>query len=179
MTDQSHRQQSIDRAGYVSTLIQGEVVELADACVILADPRFPLSEQSEDLDDQDFAMVAVPWRVERVVLITQTCDLQITDHQNFLCQVAPVIEVGKTISNEALRGRRPGSAALPWFSETAVADLSKITSLERSLLVEKGLSGHPRSALESLHFAEAISRHFTRTALPNPINEALRQFLER
>lgn len=180
MTNDLGHQKALKRAQGVDKFIQGEIFDLPDACVVLADPAWPLSDGAASImAEQDGAMVVVPEPTDEVVLITQTCDLQITDANNRLCQVGPVMDVGETFANEAQRGHRPGFAALPWYSLGKVADLSRITSLERSLLVGKKSLSRPRTASERLHFAETVSRHFTRIALPDPISDVVNRFLRR
>jgi len=87
--------------------------------------------------------------------------------------------VPEQIAYEAWRGRRPGLAGLPWVSPGAVADLSRVTSVERSVLVEVVSLGRPQTPAERFHFAEMISRNLTRPALPDAINEVLRPFVKR
>jgi len=68
---------------------------------------------------------------------------------------------------------------LPWRSDGAVADLSLITTIERSLLVDAPRRARPRTPRERLHFANAVSRYLTRPALPDHVNMVLKPFLER
>jgi hypothetical protein len=93
--------------------------------------------------------------------------------------VAPVMRVSEQVAYEALRGRRPGLTGLPWVDMTAVADLSRITTVERSVLVDAVTRGRPRTPAERFHFAETISRYLTRPALPDSINEVLSPFVKR
>jgi hypothetical protein len=124
-------------------------------------------------------LIVVPHAVDDVVLLTQTCDLQFTTSAEYQCLVAPVMHVPEKFAYEALRGRRPGFAGLPWVSLTAIADLSRITTVERSVLVGAISRGRPRTLREQLHFAETISRYLTRPALPDPVNEVLSPFVRR
>jgi len=169
------------RASQVRAYIQGEVLDLPDVCVVLADATWPLDELSRSVANNagGDALVVVPEPVDRIALITQTCDLQVTEPESRLCQVAPVVDRGETFAREAARGRRPGWAAVPWHSPSSVADLSRITTVERSVLVEAPSVGRPGTAAERLHFAETVSRHFTRAALPDPIVDVLRPVLQR
>ncbi|HEY5201332.1 MAG TPA: hypothetical protein VIJ31_10535, partial [Acidothermaceae bacterium] len=87
--------------------------------------------------------------------------------------------MSEQVAYEALRGRRPGLAGLPWIGPTVVADLSRITSVERSVIVGAISQGHPRNPQERFHFAETISRYLTRPALPDAVNEVLSPFVKR
>lgn len=169
------------RASQVDAYIQGEVFDLPDVCVVLADAAWPLGELSRSAADEagGDALVVVPEPVDCIALITQTCDLQFTVPEARLCQVVPVIDRGDTFAHEAARGRRPGWAAVPWHSPSSVADLSRITTVERSVLVEAASAGRPETAAQRLHFAETVGRHFTRAALPKPIVDVLRPVLQR
>jgi hypothetical protein len=173
---------ALQRAAVVSSLLQGEVLGVADACVVLAEASAPLSAEAADIaasEGTDSGLIVVPHAVDDVVLLTQTCDLQSTTPNENRCLVAPVIHMSEQFAYEALRGRRPGFAGLPWVGSTAVADLSRITTVERSVLVDAVSRGRPRTLRERLHFAETISRYLTRPALPDPVNEVLSPFVKR
>lgn len=175
------RESALRRASTVDRLIQGEILNLADACVVVADAAWPLDDVSAEVSAELGAsgMVVVPEPVDIVVLLTQTCDLQTTTAEERYCQVAPVLDRGPSFARETSRGRRPGWVALPWYGETAVAELSRITTVERSVIVDVRSLGRPNTPRERLHFAEAVSRHFTRPALPDAVVEVLRPFLAR
>ena len=182
MTQQTLLEAALQRAATVSSFIQGEVLSVADACVVLADAAAPLSiEAAEIIAAEGIAngLITVPHAVDEVVLLTQTCDLQFTTPDEHRCLVAPVMRVTKKLAYEAQRGRRPGLAGLPWVDPAVVADLSRVTTVERSVLVDAVSRGRPRTPVERFHFAETISRYLTRPALPNPINTVLSPFVKR
>lgn len=181
MTDEDLRERGLVRAQGVKSYIQGEVLDVRDACVVLADAEWPLDDLSVSAaaDEAGPGIVVVPQPVDVVVLLTQTCDLQQTSDEAHLCQVAPIVDRGATFANEAQRGRRPGWAALPWYSDAAVADLARITSIERSMLIGRSSLARPQTPQERLHFAETVGRHFTRVALPDPVCVVLASFLQR
>lgn len=182
MTPAEVLEAALQRAAATSSLIQGEVLAVVDACVVLADAGAPLSLAAlrvAEAEGLTSGPIAVPHAVDRVVLLTQTCDLQVTTAEECLCLVAPVMEVSPELAHQALRGRRPGLAALPWIDDRSVADVSRITTLERSLLLGAPSSGAPRTPRERLHFAESVSRYLTRPALPDAINRVLAPFVKR
>lgn len=173
---------ALQRAAAVSRFIQGEALAAADACVVLADAAAPLSREAADLARRDGitnGLIIVPQATDDVVLLTQTCDLQFTTADEHRCLVAPMMMVPERFAYEARRGRRPGFAALPWVSQAAVADLSRVTTVERSVLTGAVSRGRPQTPAERFHFAETISRYLTRPALPEPINEVLSPFVRR
>jgi hypothetical protein len=173
---------ALERASAVSTLIQGEVLGVADACVVLAQAAAPLSTEAAEVAAAEGirnGLIVVPNAVDNVVLLTQTCDLQFTTSDEFRCLVAPVVLTSEAVAREALRGRRPALVGLPWFDPNAVADLSRVTAVERSVIIDAARRGCPRTPSERFHFAETISRYLTRPALPDPINQVLKPFVRR
>lgn len=182
MTQPTLLEAALQRAAAVSSFIQGEALGAADACVVLAEAAAPLSPEAVELAANEGiagGLITVPHVVDDVVLLTQTCDLQLTTPDEHRCLVAPVTRVTAKVAYEALRGRRPGLAGLPWVDPTAVADLSRITTVERSVIVGAVSRGRPRTPGERFHFAETISRYLTRPALSDPINAVLSPFVKR
>ncbi len=168
--------------GALAAMIQGEVLDLADACVVLADAAAPMDELSLAVQQEirvDTGLITVPHPVDQVAMLTQTCDLQETTDEEHHCQVAPVLTRHPTFVREASRGHRPGYAALPWIGDDRVVDLSRITTLERAVVVDKPTVGRPRTSQERLDFAEAVNRHLTRVALEPEIVAVLHPFLRK
>jgi hypothetical protein len=179
--DSIKQKQAIEYARKVRSYIQGEVLDAPDLCVVLASSKWPMREISEEAAQQYQGVadvVVVPDPVDHVVLVTQTCDLQRTDANNMLCQVAPLVDVNEKFAYEVMKGRRPGWAAVPWYSNSAAVDLSRITTVERSVIAEAPSLGRPKSQDQSSCFSEAVSRHFTRVALPDELVAVLKPFLE-
>jgi hypothetical protein len=182
MTQEMEYGSALERAAVVATLIQGEVLAVADACVVIGDAAAPLSAEVADTAAElgmAEGLVVAPYVVDDVVLITQTCDLQETTAEERTCQVAPVVRVDPQIARQALRGRRPRYVALPWRDDQSVADLSLVTTVERSVLVGAESLGRPETSQERLRFADAVARHLTRPALPDAVVEVLVPFLTR
>lgn len=169
-------------AGALSALVQGEGFDLQDACVVVADAKLPLHQLSiewrEELGVED-GLIMVGHPTDQIVMITQTCDLQRTTEDEYTCQVAPVLKADPRFVREVARGRRPGFAAIPWLGDDRVADLSRITTVERTVVYEQPSAGRPAATDEQLDFAEAITRHFARVALSNEINQVLALFVDR
>ena len=182
MTQPTFIEDALQSAAVVARLIQGEVLGAADACVVLAEASAPLSAEAVEVAANEgvgSGLIIVPHAVDDVVLLTHTCDLQRTTPEEHRCLLAPMIHMSEQFAYEALRGRRPGFAALPWIGPTAVADLSRVTTAERSVLVGAPSKGAPRSPEERLHFAETIGRYLARPALPDAVNDVLAPFVRR
>jgi hypothetical protein len=158
--------------------VQGAVFELSDSGLILARCNSPLGEQLE-LDGSRDSIVAARTTSDHVVMLTQTCDLQRTTRDSLFFQISPVQVVAESQAHAIGRGRSPGWVGLPWHAEGAVADLSQITTVDRSVLLGPPISSRPRTPQEEFHFAESVSRHFSRAALPDSIAIALRPLLTR
>ena len=113
MTQPTLLEAALQRAAAVSSFIQGEVLGVADACVVLAEAAAPLSPESARVaatEGMTTGLLAVPHAVDNIVLLTQTCDLQYTTAEEYLCQVAPVMRVTPQRAHEAWRGRHWPSA---------------------------------------------------------------------
>jgi hypothetical protein len=165
-----------------AAMSQGVVLALPDACVVLADASAPMDAISRevqlDLGVTD-GLLVVPQPVDEVVLLSQTCDLQETTERQYHCLVAPVIAADPAFVREVSRGHRPGFAALPWLGKDRVADLARITTLERAAVAERPVIAGPHSSQEQVDFSEAVSRFLTRTALPDEIVAVLRPFVKK
>jgi hypothetical protein len=185
MTQPAHRGpygSALERAAAVANLIQGEVLAIADTCAVVGDAAAPLSDEVAAQAEQSgmtTGLVAAGVAADEVVLLTQTCDLQVTNERECRCLVVPVRKVHPPFAREAARGRRPGYVALPWLDDRSVADLGLVTTVERSVLVGALSMARPRTPTERLHFADMVARSITRPALPNDINDVLAPFLKR
>ena len=174
---------ALERANAVAQFIQGEILAVQDACVVIADAAHPLCQSSVDCADREAVsegIIAVPQdNVEQVVVISQTCDLQETTADEYRCLVAPVVVVGPAVAEDALRGRRPNYAALPWLDGESVADLTLVTTVERSVLIGARSIARPVTPHDRTHFATCLARSLARPALPNHIGVLLGPFAAR
>lgn len=165
----------ITQAGAASKLFrQGDVLELAVAeTVLIADLDRPLSGAAiEESAAGGTGIQIVPVAAPRVVLLTQTCDLQRTGTGQLFAGVAVVEERDPTDASRAWRGNLPRLAGLPWLSATAVADLSNVATIERSLLIGAQRIATP-SAHQRAQFSEILGRYFHRPAIPDQVINAL------
>jgi hypothetical protein len=86
--------------------------------------------------------------------------------------VAVIEERDQTDANRAWRGNLPRLAGLPWLSPTAVADLSNVTTIERSLLIDAQRIATP-DANQRAQFSEILGRYYHRPAVPDQVINAL------
>jgi hypothetical protein len=173
---------ALGRASAVSSFIQGEVLAVPDACAVVADAAYPLCEATSTYAQTvgvSNGLIAVPQVVDQVVVLTQTCDLQETTSGEFRCLVAPVVKVPAGFAEDVLRGRRPNYVALPWLEPESIADLTLVTTVERSVLVEAASLARPNTPDERVHFANSIARSLVRPALPEHLSRLLKPFAAR
>jgi hypothetical protein len=154
--------------------LQGDVLELPIAeTVLIADLERPLSGAAiEESAAGGTGIQVVPVAAPRVVLLTQTCDLQRTATGQLFAIVAVVEERDPTDASRAWRGNLPRLAGLPWLSPTAVADLSNVTTIERSLLIGTQRIATP-DAHQRAQFSEILGRFYHRPAIPDQVIKAL------
>jgi hypothetical protein len=113
-------------------------------------------------------------RFAEVVLVTQTCDVvRPIDLRRFVT-IASVVQLdGDTLAN-ARRRRIPRYAPLPGLGEDRFCDLDRLTSVEKSLLLDQHRTHGLRDGGDEWTFAESVRRHFTRAALPDDVVRTLR-----
>lgn len=155
-------------------LRQGDVLELPIAeTVLIADLERPLSGAAiEESAAGGAGIQIVPVAAPRVVLLTQTCDLQRTGTGQLFAVVAVVEERSPTDASRAWRGNLPRLAGLPWLSPTSVADLSNVTTIERSLLIGVRRIATP-DVRHRAQFSDILGRYYHRPAIPDQVIDAL------
>ena len=165
----------VTRAGAAARLFrQGDVLELPIAeTVLIADLERPLSRAAiETAAAGGTGIQIIPVAAPRVVLLTQTCDLQRTGAGQLFAVVAVVEERDPTTANRAWRGNLPRLAGLPWLSPAAVADLANVTTIERSVLIDAHQIATPE-AHQHAQFSEILGRFYHRPAIPDQVIKAL------
>ncbi len=177
---------AIQRASDAARLIkQGEVLSLSNVCLTTTHPLLPIDAAArEAIENDSYALAEEPLLVtepvDEVVVLTQTCDLQRTSVDVRYCQVAPVLRnQNPALVHMIARGRKPGWAAIPWLDDSSIADLARISTIERSLLVDVRTMGSPATPGQEFDFATAVSRHFSRPALPEAVVDVLRILTDR
>ena len=181
MTQLTLIESALQRAAAVSSLLQGEVLGVADACVVLAEASAPCPRRRRTSRLRGHSPVGLSSC--RTPSTTWCCS-----RRRATCSSRQPLS---TVSGSAgvtrfravrIRGMARPSARVRGVALgrlTPVADLSRITTVERSVLVAAVSRGRPHTLLERLHFAETVGRYLTRPALPDPINEVLAPFVRR
>jgi hypothetical protein len=120
-----------------------------------------------------------PYAVETpmgVVVLTQTCDV-IRDGLQYV-HVAPRERLSDSAARQAIRGRRPRYAHLPAFGDNDFADLTRISSVHKSVLTTIDRIPGVAADEEVSTFGKAVGRHFNRFAYPDEVNEFLHPFAD-
>lgn len=157
---------------------QGDVPELTvPALAWFATPTMPLTSASARMTGNDpGAVVAM---AERVVIVTQTCDIVRDCREYAHITLAGVVTLVGNMALEALRGRRPRFVALPDLGPDCFADTSLLVSAEKSILLGAGRISAVTSDASRRRFAEGIGRAFERSALPDDLVLALNGLTQR
>ncbi|MFV0457401.1 MAG: hypothetical protein ACK5MT_01315 [Actinomycetales bacterium] len=109
------------------------------------------------------------------MLVTQTCDLQErrTARGQVLARVAPVVRLEGETLREARRDGRPNFVPVPWADEFAFADLDQMAVVDRGVLAEATPGARPAES-ERRDLSYRLGRYFSRAALPDEVQKALR-----
>jgi hypothetical protein len=131
-----------------------------------ADPSFPLSEGARQAAQNGDDLVET--QEIGFCVVSQTCDIVRDASERPFINVAPLCEVSEQQHSEILKLRRPSYAALPGLNDQRmVADLDRIMTLEKALLVNADRVEGCRTDDERRNFAEALRRKFGRPAFPD------------
>lgn len=158
---------AVDRA--LRTWRQGDCI-VGDAWFVHRfDPANPLTDDARKIAaaDNDLAVSSTVG----LAVLTQTCDLVKSWHEQPYVEVAPLVDVPDRLLHEVERGHRPRYAFVP-----AIAGRSLVVDLDRVMTVEKAVvAGWPRTAgctsdPERRRFAHALARKRERVAFPDDFN---------
>lgn len=168
-----------DDAAVVATYLQGQIFELNSLPVLGSRTRsmHPVAKLVAEKTAGTSSTLLVPVKVAsgRVMLVTQTCDLQArrTERGQTLVHVAPVVELeGENLRN-AHRDARPNYVAVPWLGDFLFADIDQMAAVDRGVLVEAPAGPRP-SESDRRNLAYRLGRYFSRPALPDEVLAALK-----
>lgn len=156
---------------------QGDLV-LGGWIAHLAKVDEPLSDEPREgavASDVQFARN----EVEGLVVVTQSCDLLRTCAANPFVLVAPLVRLEGNIQREAELGTTSRFAPVPSLGPDAFADLDRILTIEKAILVTWNRVQGLRSDDEERKFSRAIGRRYSRFAFPNDLAMAIGPFVKR
>jgi hypothetical protein len=147
----------------LATYRQGDVIEL---------PRFVHGDVSTE-SAKLFAVLT--FETDALVLITQTCDAVRDPLERPYVQVAPLVR----INGLGDRAPSPALVAVPQFGEDAFADLDRVMTITKSLLVEFPRTHGVEGDIEQRKFSEGVARKFGRFAFPDCLTRSVEKLRQR
>jgi hypothetical protein len=155
---------------------QGDVIEVG-AVAWLAAASEPLTSQGAASGDEGVRCVIA--ESERLVVVSQTCDI-IRDccHRPFVV-LARVVNLEEPDAGDARRGSRPRFVHLPGLGDKAFADLDLLVTVEKAVIFDaEPTRGLPDESSQR-RFGTGVGRVFSRFAFPNDLVVALRGLVAR
>lgn len=157
-------------------LRQGDVID-AGAIAWLASPSASLTAQSAEAGQGDISCVVA--EADRLVVVSQTCDIVRDCSQRPFVLLARVITLDEPAAGEARRGHRPRFAALPGLGADAFADLDLLIAIEKSVFLDTETTRALSDNSAQRRFGVAVGRVFSRFAFPDDLVVALRGLVSR
>lgn len=157
---------------------QGDVPQLPTASQAwFATPAMPLTLPSNEMTGDRFGVVLAA--AERLVIVTQTCDI-VRDCRDYAhVTLAGVVRLGPDKALQAQRGHRPRFVALPGLGPEYFADTSLLVSAEKTILLEVDRLPGVVTDHNRRQFADGIARSFGRSALPDDLVRAFDKLTRR
>jgi hypothetical protein len=156
---------------------QGDVAVDADRFVHVADGAAPLTNEAAELEA---GPSVIQTTVEGLVLLTQTCDIVRSCAGRPFVELAPLVEVSEEEAHRIERGHRPNYAIVAALRDRRlVADLDRVMTVEKSILVTWARLPGWSTDDEGRRFAQALARKRIRFAFPNDFNELVRKLQSR
>lgn len=158
------RQARVDEA--VGTWRQGDCVLGDHQFVFRLDTDSPLTEPAT-VAAADRANTAEE-NVRGFAIVTQTCDIVRGCRDRPFVQVSPLVKVAAATLREIERGRRPRYAFVPAVAaENLVADLDRVMTVEKAILVGWTRVEGVRNENDARRFRFALTRNRARPAFPD------------
>lgn len=170
-----------DFAQLVGELCQGSIVELAALPMMgtrdggLHSVTAKVKARGDSAGTSPRFVAAVEVLSRRVMVVTQTCDLQPqrTRAGRSLVHVAPLIELADSVLRDAQRDSRPNYVPATWLGRNQFADLDQMASIDRGILAVAPRIARPAES-ERRGLSYRLGRYFSRPALPDDAVLALR-----
>lgn len=170
--------EDIERATRASrAIIQGSVISLGHV-LWMADLEHPLTEEAHDSATGEVRNPIIHRVDDKVMVLTQTCDLYWTGRKKHLAVICPIALASPNTDGNQIKGAMPQFINIPWCPDAPegkhwVADLRYITTIERSLLVGAEEIARPTQPAIQRELARNLGRYLYRAAIPNDIVTAI------
>lgn len=141
-------------------------------------PQRPLTQDSENAAQQETDILES--EVRGFVVVTQTCDIVRTCTSRLFVEVVPLVAVDEFSLREVQKGRRPQYAYIPGAANlNLVADLDRVMTLEKAVLVEWERKSGCFNNEEIRVLGQALARKRARFAFPDDFNEFAKKLQKR
>lgn len=117
--------------------------------------------------------------VDGIVILSQTCDVVASPSRKPFVEVCPLKKVEANVATAAWHGEEIGYAALPWLDPTAVADLSRVMTIEKGMLAGMTKMAGWSSDEEIRNFQACVARRYQRFAFPDDFNRGMAKFRDK
>jgi hypothetical protein len=114
-----------------------------------------------------------------LVLLTQTCDIRKSCRKRPYVTVSPLVQLEGTDASFAKRGRILNFVPVPAAGAQAFADIDRVMTIEKSLLLDWQRATGFSNDNERRNFSRRIARVYQRFAFPDDLHSALYDLVER
>lgn len=157
---------------------QGDVAREGQVFAHVADLAAPLTDVAAEAEGG--GVVVVPYTIEGVVVLSQTCDIVRNCTTQPFIEVAPLVEVLAKEAHEIDRGYRPSYATVPSLrEERLVADLSRVMTVEKSVVAGWARTPGCLTDEDTRRFAAVLARKRARVAFPDDFNGLVKRLHSR
>jgi hypothetical protein len=154
----------VDKA--LSAWRQGDCVLGSQWFAFRVDPSRPLTDAARDAAEAAVDLVEV--EVSGFAVLTQTCDIVRASADRPFIEVCPLVEVSTDVLLEIKKARRPSYAFIPALeNRRLVADLDRVMTVEKSVVVQWARVPGWTSDVELRAFSQALGRKRVRFAFPD------------
>ncbi|AKS23666.1 MAG: hypothetical protein C75L2_00650008 [Leptospirillum sp. Group II 'C75'] len=131
-------------------------------------PDSPLSDAAKDAVSDDNSAETAEEEVKGFMVTTQSCDIVRSCVDRPYIEVCPLLEVADDNLREISRNQRPNYAYIPGVADKKlVADLDRIMTVEKAVLLKWERIEGCRDDIESRNLSLSLARKRSRFAFPN------------
>ncbi|MEM9571549.1 MAG: hypothetical protein AAF996_08785 [Pseudomonadota bacterium] len=166
----------IDEGSSLGSWQQGDFALEVGGFIFAARP-----DEDDLLEDanQKLAVRETEDQIVGAVIVSQTCDIVQMRGTLDVVQICPLVFRSQAAQKEIAKGRRPSLAIIENSPPGTYADLSRIMSVTKDLLVSWQRHSGFDDARSRLKFAAALERKFGRFAFPDDFNASMVDFQKR
>lgn len=169
--------QAAQLAAQINQWRQGDVALGEHSFVFRYNCNAPATDVSSELNGETiYAEEAFPG----LVVVTQTCDIVRNMKDRPFVEVSPLVEVAPDAYIQVQKRAKPQFAAIPSLAgQHLVADLDRVMTIEKPVLLEFNRVEGCRNADERRRFAQALARKRARAAFPDEFGKYVSPLRDR